>query len=92
MFIYCASYLRIPLDLVKIFELISTGISGESDELATLVSAAQTIWHDTAGVLGDRFDELRGNISSPPLTLLRPMAVCGARFWAERQSAMILPA
>ena len=46
---------------IKIFELVTTGSSTESDELATLVSAAQTIWHDTSGVLGDRFEELRGD-------------------------------
>ena len=42
----------------SIHELVNTSASVASTELATLVSASQSIWYDTLGVLGDRFDEL----------------------------------
>jgi outer membrane autotransporter protein len=48
----------------KVFELIGAGMSVDGSGLATLVSAAETIWHDTSGVLGDRLDELRGDESA----------------------------
>jgi len=75
--------------LAKIFELIGTGISAESAELATLVSVAQAIWHDTGGVLGDRFDELRGDINGAAVvgqTLVQPAsysAAANAGVWGK---------
>ncbi|MGB9141646.1 MAG: autotransporter outer membrane beta-barrel domain-containing protein, partial [Aestuariivirga sp.] len=41
-----------------------TGAAVESTKLAALVSASQSIWYDTLGVLGDRFDELHKEMRS----------------------------
>jgi outer membrane autotransporter protein len=62
----------------SVHELVSTGAAAASAELATFASAAQSIWHDTLGVLDERFEELHKDMRSAAIlgdgTLVQPMS------------------